>query len=127
MTYLALYLCTILVFLALDAVWLRLVAMPMFQRHVGGLMVEHPNLKVAGLFYALYCIAVVYFAAAPANGDVGQAFVDGLLLGLAAYGTYEATNMATLRGWRWRMVISDTLWGGFLSGVSAAAAALLVG
>jgi len=70
---------------------------------------------------------VVYYAAAPAAGDPAAAFLNGALFGLFAYGTYEATNMATLRGWRWSMVLSDTAWGGLVSGVAAAGAALLVG
>ncbi len=126
-TYIALYAATFAIFLALDIVWLRAVAMPLFRRHVGALLADEPNLPVAGAFYALYCVGVVYFAAAPAAGDPGAAFLNGALFGLFAYGTYEATNMATLRGWRWSMVLSDTAWGALVSGVAAAGAAMLVG
>ena len=127
MIVIGLYAVTLIVFLALDVVWLRKVAMPMFQKHVGGLMVEDPDLKVAAIFYAFYCVGIVYFAAAPAvaAGAAGLAFQNGFLLGLLAYGTYEATNKATLKGWHWQMVISDTLWGGVLTGVSAWAAAVV--
>jgi uncharacterized membrane protein len=38
---------------------------------------------------------------------------------LLAYGTYEATNMATLRGWSWQMVVVDTGWGMLLTAVAA--------
>lgn len=36
-----------------------------------------------------------------------------------AYGTYELTNLATLRDWRWSMAIVDIAWGVVLTGVSA--------
>ena len=127
MLYIGLYIATAVIFLALDAIWLRKVAMPMFQRHVGGLMLDDPDLKVAAIFYALYCAGVVYFAAAPAvaAGAPGLALQHGFVLGLLAYGTYEATNKATLKGWHWQMVVSDTLWGAVLTGVSAWGAAAI--
>lgn len=124
-----LYLTTVIIFLALDMIWLRKVALAMWERHVGGLMLENPDIKTAALFYAFYCAGIVYFAAAPGviAGSPGLAFQNGLLLGLLAYGTYEATNKATLKGWHWQMVVADTLWGGVLTGLSAWGAALLLG
>lgn len=126
MSYLALYLVVVVVFLGLDAVWLRKAALPLFEKHVGALMREDPDLKVAAVFYAFYCVGIVYFAAAPAS-SAGGAFRDGVILGLVAYGTYEATNMATLKGWHWSMVIADTAWGALLTGFAAAVAVMLVG
>jgi uncharacterized membrane protein len=128
-TYLGLYAATFAIFLALDLVWLRAVAMPLFRRHVGPLLADEPNLPVAGAFYALYCVGIVYFAAAPgaAGGGAAAAFLNGALFGLFAYGTYEATNMATLRGWRWSMVLADTGWGALVSGLAAAGAVMLAG
>lgn len=126
MSYLALYVVVVIVFLALDAIWLRKVAMPLFQRHVGALMRDDPDLKVAAVFYAFYCAGVVYFAASP-GASVAGAFGNGVLLGLIAYGTYECTNMATLKGWDRSMVIADTAWGAFLTGLSAAVAVAVAG
>lgn len=129
MTFIGLYLATLVIFLAIDVVWLRLVALPLFERHIGSIMREKPDLAVAGGFYAFYGIGLVYFAASPglAAGSPGVAFFNGGLLGLLAYGTYESTNMATLKGWAWPMVVTDTLWGGFLSGLSAALAVWALG
>lgn len=127
MTYLALYAAVAVIFLAIDAVWLKKVAGPLFRRHVGDLMLEEPRLDVAALFYLGYCAGVVYFAAAPASGDPAAAFVDGALLGLCAYGAYEATNLATLKGWTAKMALIDTAWGAGLTGLSAALAVALVG
>ncbi len=127
LTYLALYLAVAAIFLAVDAVWLKAVAGPLFRRHVGELMLEEPRLGVAALFYVGYCAGLVYFAAAPAAGDPLAAFVDGALLGLCAYGAYEATNLATLKGWTIGMAAMDTAWGALLSGAAAAGGVALVG
>ena len=129
MTVIALYGVALVVFLAIDVVWLKAVALPLFERHIGPLMRDKPDLLVAGLFYAVYVAGVVYFAAWPgsAAGSPGLAFLNGFILGLVAYGTYEATNMATLKGWAWSMLVTDTLWGAVLTGLSAGAAVWLVG
>ena len=37
----------------------------------------------------------------------------------------NVTNKATLKGWHWQMVISDTLWGAVLTAISAWGAAAL--
>ena len=39
---------------------------------------------------------------------------EAALLGWSIYAVYETTNKATLKDWRWSMVVMDTLWGGVL-------------
>ena len=58
-------------------------------------------------------------APALASGGLGSALGKGALLGLVAYGTYEATNYATLRGWSWQMVAVDVTWGTVLTAACA--------
>ena len=41
------------------------------------------------------------------------------LFGAVAYGTYEFTNLATLKPWHWSMVALDLTWGTFLTTVAA--------
>lgn len=120
------YIVTLVVFLALDAAWLRLVIGPVFRRDVPQLLADDPDLKVAAGFYALYCVGIVYFAVAPAAaaGDPWLAAVRGAALGAVAYGCYEMTNKATLRGWTWRMVGLDVAWGAVLTAAAAYAGAL---
>jgi uncharacterized membrane protein len=126
-SFILLYVVTAAAFLGIDAVWLKKVAGPMFRREIGSIMLEDPRFGVAGVFYAAYCAGIVYFAALPAAGDPWAAFRDGAILGLLAYGTYEATNLSTLKGWTARMAAVDTIWGAALSGFSAALAVWLVG
>ena len=64
---------------------------------------------------------MIWFASLPAlrEGAPAAALISGALLGAMAYGTYEFTNLATLKGWHWQMVVLDVAWGTFLTGVSA--------
>ncbi len=115
------YVITLLAFLAIDAVMLYFVMYPLFLRHVGPLLAEDMRLAVAAVFYLFYVVGVLYFAVMPGlrAESLGLAAFNGALLGLVAYGTYEFTNMATLRGWAWQMLVTDTLWGGVLTAATA--------
>lgn len=123
MSYLAAYAAVAVLFLAIDAVALKLMLRPLFERHVGDMLLADPRLGVAAAFYALYCIGIVHFAVAPGleQGSAPVALGNGALLGFLAYGTYEATNYATLRGWDWRMVAVDLVWGTALTAGAALA------
>jgi uncharacterized membrane protein len=116
------YVAVLISFLALDAIWLKAVIGPVFENDVPQLLAESPRLGVAAGFYAIYCIGIVWFAVRPAlaGGGIGSAVLNGAILGLMAYGCYEATNMATLKGWTWRMLIFDIAWGTLLTATAAA-------
>jgi uncharacterized membrane protein len=111
------------VFLVIDAIWLGLVATSFYARALGDLMLERPKLGIAAVFYVGYSFAVVLLVSAPAarSGALGQALVHGAVFGLAAYGTYDITNMATLKNWPVAMSLVDMAWGTFLTAVAAAA------
>ena len=121
MQILLMYLATLIPFLIIDITAIRLVIQPLFERHVGSLLADETRLGVALGFYLIYVAGIVFFAVFPAakSGGVIVALMNGAVLGLMAYGTYEATNMATLRGWSWSMVAVDTLWGMLLTGGTA--------
>lgn len=123
MSYIVLYIASLVVFLTIDALWINGVMKPLFQTNIAGLLADQVRFGVAAGFYALYVAGIVYFAGLPAlnGGGWSVGLVNGALLGFLAYGTYEATNMATLKGWTWTMVSVDILWGTALTGVSALA------
>lgn len=127
MQTLILYGSTLLVFLIADAIGITFVIKPAFDRHVPDLIAETMRLGPAAAFYLLYVVGVLYFVSMPAmaSGKTWMALVNGALLGLMCYATYEFTNIATLRGWSWEQVILDTLWGGILTGGSAYAGILI--
>ena len=57
--------------------------------------------------------------------SVQIALLNGSLLGLVAYATYNMTNLATLRNWPLLMSVVDTVWGATLTAVSAAVGMLV--
>lgn len=121
MQMLVLYLSTLVIFLAIDALGITQIIRPVFERHVGHLLADPFRLGPAALFYAFYIGGVLYFVSLPAlraNAPM-QAALGGALIGLMCYGTYEFTNYATLRDWSLQQVALDTVWGGFLTGLSA--------
>ena len=115
------YAITAVIFLALDAVMLSLVMKPLFTRHLGDTMRDSPLLAPAALFYLGYVAGLVYLVSVPALRDAApeRAALHGAVQGAMAYGAYEFTNLATLRGWHWHMVLTDILWGAALTAVSA--------
>ncbi|WP_299849285.1 DUF2177 family protein [uncultured Roseovarius sp.] len=127
MKIVVLYVVTALVFLGLDAVMLKNVLRPLFESHIGDLLADTVNITAALIFYLFYIAGILWFASLPAlrEGKPVKALISGGLLGAMAYGTYEFTNLATLKGWHWQMVIVDVPWGAFLTGVSAWAGAIV--
>ncbi|TDE41091.1 DUF2177 family protein [Antarcticimicrobium sediminis] len=121
MQILVLYAATVVIFFAADAVGLRLLIKPVFERHVAHLFADPFRAGPAIVFYLGYVAGVLWFVSVPAlrAGDPLAALVGGAALGLLAYGTYEFTNYATLRDWSFEQVVIDMLWGGGLTGVSA--------
>lgn len=116
-----LYLVTATVFLVLDLIGIRFLIRPVFERHVGHLLVQPLRLGPAGLFYLAYVAGLVWTVSWPAlkAGDPLEALIGGLVLGLLCYGTYEMTNYATLADWSWEQVIVDGIWGTVLTGIAA--------
>ena len=121
MQFFFLFAVTALTFLALDAVMLSRVMSPLFERHIAGFLRLDLRLGAVVTFYLFYVVGVLYFVSIPslnANAPV-EALVNGGILGGLAYGTYEFTNYATLKGWSWQMVAADVTWGMLLTGFSA--------
>lgn len=121
MTTVILYAVTLGVFLVLDIIGITQIIRPVFERHVGALLADPFRLGPAAAFYGAYIAGVLYFVSVPALAQDApvKALLGGALIGLMCYGTYEFTNLATLKAWSWEQVAIDTLWGGFLTGVSA--------
>jgi uncharacterized membrane protein len=116
------YVATLVSFLAIDAVWLGLVAGKMYREKLGDLMLPSPNLGIAAIFYLFFAVAIVILAVKPGldGGSLWVAIGCGALLGLAAYGTYDITNLSTLKNWPASLVVIDMIWGTVLTGIASA-------
>lgn len=121
--YLAAYGATALVMLALDALWIGMVARAMYQQGIGHLMAQDPRYAVAAVFYALFVVGLVIFVVAP-GGQTGtwqSTLLRGALFGFFTYGTYDLTNLATLKDWPIGMSLIDMAWGATVSAAAGAA------
>ena len=119
--YLTAYIATTVVFLMCDAVWLGLVAKKFYAQQMGHLMRPDINMGIAAVFYLFYTVGIVVFAIKPAYAaqNMWLALGYGALFGLLAYGTYDITNMATLKDWPIKMSLIDMAWGTFLTATAA--------
>ncbi len=116
---LKLYIITLVVFLAIDFVWLGAIANSLYFTALSHLTSPEPNLLAAFLFYLLYVLGVIVFAVLPYTKEKTwkKSAMYGAFFGLCAYATYDLTNFATLRDWPVHIVIIDLLWGSVLTGV----------
>lgn len=119
---LLLYAATALVLFPLDVLWLGYIARGFYASRLGELMLPEPRLGVAAAFYIFYVAGIVWFAILPnlSSGNLLATFATGAALGFIAYGTYDATNLATLKGYPVSLALTDLVWGMLLTGVSAA-------
>lgn len=111
------YVVTLLTFLLLDGLWLGVLMALTYRELLGSLMLEKPLLVPAAVFYCLYVFGCVAFVVLPAVSWQRAARM-GALLGLVAYGTYDLTNWATLRGWSAQVTLLDWAWGTFATALA---------
>ena len=111
-----------IIFLIIDVLWLSYSVKYFYRPNLGLLLNDKPVMWAAILFYLVYVfgLAVVILQPAIYNDSIAQSFWTGLVFGLVAYGTYNLTNMATIKNWSVNVVIVDMIWGGLLTGSSSA-------
>ena len=109
-----------LIMMALDALWIGVIAKSLYQQGIGHLMAQSPRLGVAVLFYAVYAVELLIFVVTPISeaSNWHMPLMRGALFGFFAYATYDLTNLATLKDWPIGLSVLDIAWG---SGASAAA------
>jgi uncharacterized membrane protein len=105
-------------FLIIDMVWLLWLGRSFYVSEIGDLLRQPPNMGAAGAFYILYVTGLMVMVVWPAvqGGSIGQAVLSGAILGLVAYGTYDLTNLAVMKGFTTRIAVIDMIWGTVLTG-----------
>ena len=126
--FLKLYLIALPVFLAIDMVWLTLIAKNFYAKYIGYLMAKNPNLWAALIFYLIFIAGLVFFVITPALDKKmwTHALLAGLFFGLVTYATYDLTNLATVKDWPLIVTIVDLIWGMFVSAAVSVATYFLV-
>ena len=115
------YPVALILFVAIDLVWLLGPGRPYYVAEIGGLMRASPNLPAALAFYLIYPLGLVIFAVSGAvhAGAPQQALMYGALFGFMAYATYDLTNLSVINGFTMKIALIDLVWGSLLSAVVA--------
>ena len=111
------YFIAAVVFLALDLVWLGVVAQGLYEHFLGDLLADSPNAAAAFVFYAIFVAGLVYFVIAPAieEQSARMAVVRGAAFGFVTYATWDLTSLAVIEGFPVGIVPIDLAWGTFLA------------
>jgi len=116
------YVSTALVFVLMDGAFLAVVGPKLYRPDIGVLLTDKVRLGPALVFYLLYVAGLVYFCVRPSLALGWTAgLINGVLLGLVAYGTYDLTCYAVMRVWTLKVTLVDLAWGAIASGVASAA------
>lgn len=122
------YAATLVVFLALDSLWLSLTASRLYRPLLGGLLAPAPALWAAAAFYLVYVAGLAGFVVLPGSARAGifGVLLRGAAFGFVAYATYDLTNQATMRDWPVAITAADLVWGATVSALAAAAGSRVV-
>jgi uncharacterized membrane protein len=113
MYYLKLYMASLVVFFAVDMVWLGLVASSFYKKHLGYIMAPTVNWFAAITFYLLFIFGILVFVILPGvkENSLQNTILRAILFGLITYATYDLTNLATINQWPLTVTLVDLLWG----------------
>ena len=123
MTWIIAFVAAALAFGALDALWLGWAGNNFYRPRLGDMLADSFRMGPALVFYAAYVAAMVWFAVRPGlSAGLGNAALNGALLGAICYATYDLTNQATLKQWSTTVTVADIIWGAFATSVAATVA-----
>ena len=108
------------VMLVLDLLWIT-VAQGFYREQLGSMLRLDTLWPAALAFYAIFALAIAFFAVMPAINvkSFTHSLLAGAFLGLAAYAAYGFTNLATLTGWPLPLTFVDLLWGTVVTAVTS--------
>ncbi|MBM3543543.1 MAG: DUF2177 family protein [Alphaproteobacteria bacterium] len=118
LTYLAAYAIALVLFVALDIIWLMTMGASLYRATLGDILLPTVKIAPAIVFYLMFPIGIIVFAVAPAlrAGSPLPALLYGALFGLLAYATYDLTNHATLKNWTLKITAIDIVYGAVVVG-----------
>ena len=120
----------ILTLLALDTVWLGILATNLYKDEIGNLMRMSngtilPLWPAAAVVYFALVLGILLFTIPKANGNLLSALLWGGVFGFIVYATYDFTCLAILSRWSLKISIIDTIWGIVLCSLTTFSAVLI--
>lgn len=121
MQNLKLYLITVVIFFLVDIVWLGFISKNLYRTYLGHLMAPKVNWYAGVIFYLLFIGGLLFFVINPAleKESLIYAILAGGFFGLVTYGTYDLTNLATIKDWPLNITLIDLGWGTFLNAATS--------
>ena len=109
------------IFLIIDIIWLSFSVKSFYGPRIGHLFADKPVIWAAAMFYIIYVfgLGVVIIEPSINFNDTFKFLFKAFMFGLVAYGTYNLTNTATVKGWSPSVVFVDMIWGGSLTAFSS--------
>jgi len=125
MKWIIAYVAAAIAFGVLDSFWLRWAGPNLYRPVIGEILVDSFRMGPALAFYFIYIGGMVYFGIRPGieSGNVLMALLNGAILGLVCYATFDLTSQAVMKVWATHISIADILWGTFATGTASAVAA----
>lgn len=107
------YILTVFLVIFFDLFWLGFIAKSLYNKIMGHLLTDNIVWPAAILFYLLFSLGIIVFVVNPALqiNSIKYAAIYGALFGFFTYMTYELTNMAIIKNWKWAIIPIDIVWG----------------
>ena len=117
------FILSILLIIAIDAIWLNIIAKPIYwQAYDSWFRINDGKLDViywsALLVYVLLALGITIFVI-PLSHCKSDAFIYGAALGAITYGVYDFTCLAIFKNWPLKVSFIDWGWGTFLCGLTS--------
>lgn len=126
MKHLTLSLLTLIIMLIMDAFWLGLIAKKFYSANIGHLMSNQVNWSAAIVFYLLFGFSFVFLILIPLkDSSLSNIALHAAIFGIVCYGTYDLTNMATLKNWPLIVTVVDMTWGAIIATTTAIGAIVI--
>jgi|TARA_B100000780_G_scaffold17747_1_gene11570 uncharacterized membrane protein len=103
-------------FILIDITFINLVIVKIYKSNLPEFIEIGFKAVPAILFYLIFLSGLLYFSILPNKTySIPQALISGGMYGLTTYATYALTVFAVMNIFNWNIVISDMIWGIFLS------------
>ena len=103
-------------FILIDITFINLVIIKIYKSNLPEFVEIGFKAVPAILFYLIFLSGLLYFSILPNKTySISQALITGGMYGLTTYATYALTVFAVMNIFNWNIVVSDVMWGIFLS------------
>jgi len=103
-------------FIIIDITFINLVIVKIYKSNLPEFVEIGFKAVPAILFYLIFLSGLLYFSILPNKTySISQALISGGMYGLTTYATYALTVYAVMNIFNWNIVVSDVMWGIFLS------------